>query len=50
MIIIPAIDLKNGKCVRLVQGRKEDQTVFSDDPAAVAQKWADSGAELIQLH
>ncbi len=49
MKIIPAIDLKNGKCVRLVQGRKEDQTVFSDDPAAIAQKWADSGAELIHV-
>lgn len=49
MKIIPAIDLKNGKCVRLAQGRKEDQTIFSDDPAAVAQKWADSGAELIHV-
>jgi phosphoribosylformimino-5-aminoimidazole carboxamide ribotide isomerase len=49
MIIIPAVDIKNGKCVRLVQGRKEDETVFSDDPAAMAQKWAKAGAELIHV-
>ena len=49
MIIIPAVDIKNGKCVRLVQGRKEDETVYSDDPAAMAQKWALAGAELIHV-
>jgi len=49
MIIIPAVDIKNGKCVRLVQGRREDETVFSTDPAAMAQKWADAGAELIHV-
>ena len=49
MKIIPAIDLKNGKCVRLVQGRKEDQTIFSENPAAVAKKWANAGAELIHV-
>ena len=49
MIIIPAVDIKNGKCVRLVQGRKEDETVFSDDPAAMAEKWAKAGAELIHV-
>ena len=49
MKIIPAIDLKNGKCVRLVQGRKEDQTIFSENPVAVAKKWADAGAELIHV-
>ncbi len=49
MIIIPAVDIKNGKCVRLVQGRKEDETVFSDNPAAMAQKWAQAGAELIHV-
>jgi len=37
MLIIPAIDLKDGKCVRLKQGRMEDDTVFSDDPVATAQ-------------
>jgi phosphoribosylformimino-5-aminoimidazole carboxamide ribotide isomerase len=49
MIIIPAVDIKNGKCVRLIQGRQEDETVFSDDPAAMAQKWAKMGAELIHV-
>ena len=49
MIIIPAIDIKGGKCVRLVQGRKDDETVFSDDPAAMAEKWAHAGAELIHV-
>ena len=49
MIIIPAVDIKNGKCVRLVQGRKEDETVFSDDPSAMAEKWAQAGAELIHV-
>ncbi len=49
MIIIPAIDLKDGKCVRLLQGRAEDVTVYSDDPVATAERWAASGAELIHL-
>ncbi len=49
MIIIPAIDLKDGKCVRLLQGRAEDVTVYSDDPAETARRWATSGAELIHL-
>ena len=39
MLLIPAIDLKDGKCVRLRQGNMEDETVFSNDPAAMAQKW-----------
>ncbi len=49
MLIIPAVDIKNGKCVRLVQGRKEEETVFSDDPAAMARKWEQAGAELIHV-
>ena len=49
MIIIPAVDIKDGKCVRLLQGRMEDETVFSDDPAAMAQRWASAGAELIHV-
>jgi phosphoribosylformimino-5-aminoimidazole carboxamide ribotide isomerase len=49
MRIIPAIDLKDGKCVRLAQGRAEDMTVYSDDPASTARKWVDAGAELIHL-
>ncbi|MCK4911853.1 MAG: 1-(5-phosphoribosyl)-5-[(5-phosphoribosylamino)methylideneamino]imidazole-4-carboxamide isomerase [Thermodesulfovibrionales bacterium] len=49
MLIIPAIDLKEGKCVRLLQGRAEDVTVYSDNPAATAERWKDAGAELIHL-
>ena len=49
MIIIPAIDLKGGKCVRLLQGREQDVTVYSDDPVATAKRWADTGAELIHI-
>ncbi len=44
MILIPAIDLKQGQCVRLRQGRMEDSTVFSDDPVAMAGKWVEQGA------
>lgn len=49
MLLIPAIDLKEGKCVRLRQGRMEDDTVFSDDPVAVAEKWVEQGARRIHL-
>ncbi|WP_028007420.1 1-(5-phosphoribosyl)-5-[(5-phosphoribosylamino)methylideneamino]imidazole-4-carboxamide isomerase [Solimonas flava] len=49
MLLIPAIDLKGGQCVRLRQGRMNDATVFSDDPAAVAKRWADEGAERIHV-
>ncbi len=49
MIVIPAIDLKDGKCVRLLQGRKEDVTVYSDDPAAMAKHWESLGAELLHV-
>jgi phosphoribosylformimino-5-aminoimidazole carboxamide ribotide isomerase len=49
MLIIPAIDLKNGKCVRLVQGRMQDETVYSDDPEAVARRWAQAGARLLHV-
>ena len=49
MIIIPAIDLKGGKCVRLLQGRMDAETVFSDEPTVMAQKWQDGGAELIHV-
>ena len=48
MVILPAIDLKDGKCVRLRQGRAEDLTVYSDDPVAQARAWLAQGAE--QLH
>ena len=49
MIIIPAVDIKNGKCVRLFQGRMDEETVFSDDPAAMAKRWEDEGAEIIHV-
>lgn len=49
LMIIPAVDLKNGKCVRLLQGRMEDETVFSDDPAAMAVQWDQAGAEVIHV-
>ncbi len=49
MLIIPAIDLKNGKCVRLRQGRMEDETVFSDDPVAMAGHWYHLGARRLHL-
>lgn len=49
MIIIPAIDIKNGRCVRLFQGRMDQETVFSDDPAAMAERWVDEGAQLIHV-
>ncbi|HIE26023.1 TPA: 1-(5-phosphoribosyl)-5-[(5-phosphoribosylamino)methylideneamino]imidazole-4-carboxamide isomerase [Candidatus Poribacteria bacterium] len=49
MLVIPAIDLRDGKCVRLLQGRLEDETVFSDDPVAMALRWQSEGAELLHL-
>lgn len=49
MLIIPAIDLKNGKCVRLLQGRAEDSTIYSDNPAETARKWQALGAQLIHI-
>jgi phosphoribosylformimino-5-aminoimidazole carboxamide ribotide isomerase len=49
MLIIPAIDLKDGHCVRLRQGVMEDATVFSNDPAAMAQTWLSRGARRLHL-
>ena len=49
MLLIPAIDLKDGKCVRLRQGRMDDNTVFSDDPVAVAGRWVAAGAQRLHL-
>ncbi|RMV66100.1 imidazole-4-carboxamide isomerase, partial [Pseudomonas syringae pv. pisi] len=48
-MIIPAIDLKDGACVRLRQGRMEDSTVFSDDPVAMAAKWVEGGCRRLHL-
>ena len=49
MLIIPAIDLKDGACVRLRQGEMDDSTVFSDDPVATAQRWVDAGCRRLHL-
>lgn len=49
MIVIPAIDLKEGKCVRLEQGLMDKDTVFNDNPGAQAKAWQDQGAELLHI-
>lgn len=49
MLIIPAIDLKDGQCVRLRQGRMEENTVFSNDPIAMAKQWITSGARRLHI-
>ena len=47
--IIPAVDVKGGRCVRLVQGRADAETVFSDDPVAMARRWQDAGARRLHV-
>lgn len=49
MIIYPAIDLKDGQCVRLVQGKKEDKTVYSDTPGNMARSFQDQGAQFLHV-
>lgn len=49
MLVIPAIDLRNGKCVRLVQGKAGTETIFSDDPVDVAINWQEKGAKFLHL-
>ena len=49
MLVIPAIDLKDGQCVRLRQGDMDDSTVFSDDPVATAEQWAREGARRLHM-
>ncbi len=49
MLLIPAIDLKGGKCVRLRQGHMDDVTVFDDDPVAVAVRWLEQGATRLHV-
>lgn len=49
MLLIPAIDLKDGHCVRLRQGDLDEVTVFSEDPAAMAAQWLDQGAQRLHL-
>jgi phosphoribosylformimino-5-aminoimidazole carboxamide ribotide isomerase len=49
VIVVPAIDLRGGRCVRLHQGRRDRETVFSDDPVAVALQWKELGAERLHV-
>jgi phosphoribosylformimino-5-aminoimidazole carboxamide ribotide isomerase len=49
MIVFPAIDLRQGRCVRLRQGRANDETVYDDDPAAVARRWVAQGAPWLHV-
>lgn len=49
MLIIPAIDLKDGQCVRLMQGNMHQATVYSNDPAAMARQWQDQGAHMLHV-
>ncbi|MDX1764869.1 MAG: 1-(5-phosphoribosyl)-5-[(5-phosphoribosylamino)methylideneamino]imidazole-4-carboxamide isomerase [bacterium] len=49
MIVIPAIDLKEGRCVRLIQGDMNQETVYSDNPVAMARHWENQGAELLHV-
>ncbi|MDF2875661.1 MAG: hisA, partial [Sporomusa sp.] len=49
MIIYPAIDIRGGRCVRLTEGRFDQETVFADNPAEMALKWATAGAEYLHV-
>lgn len=49
MLVIPAIDIKGGKCVRLAQGKMDQETVYSTNPVEVAKKWQSMGAEVLHL-
>jgi phosphoribosylformimino-5-aminoimidazole carboxamide ribotide isomerase len=49
MMVIPAVDLRGGRCVRLTQGRPDAETVFSDDPVATARAWVESGAPRLHV-
>lgn len=49
MLIIPAIDIKNGKCVRLTQGDFESEKIYGEDPAAIARQWEEQGAQMLHI-
>jgi len=49
MIVVPAVDIRNGRCVRLIQGDYDREVVFEDDPLDAARRWADAGAELLHV-
>src|SRR5262249_33868108 len=49
MLIIPAIDLKGGKCVRLLRGEMSAETVYGDDPVAIGKRWVEQGAQYLHV-
>ncbi|MGE5544244.1 MAG: HisA/HisF-related TIM barrel protein, partial [Bacillota bacterium] len=49
MLIFPAVDIKDGRCVRLVQGKKEEVTIYSQDPVGMAREWERQGAEWLHV-
>ena len=49
MLIIPAIDIKNGKCVRLSQGKMDEETIYSEDPLEISDKWIEQGAKRLHI-
>ncbi|MFW6074880.1 MAG: 1-(5-phosphoribosyl)-5-[(5-phosphoribosylamino)methylideneamino]imidazole-4-carboxamide isomerase [Chloroflexota bacterium] len=49
MLVIPAIDIRGGKCVRLLRGDYDQETVYDDNPVAVARRWRDAGAQMIHI-
>jgi phosphoribosylformimino-5-aminoimidazole carboxamide ribotide isomerase len=49
MIVFPAIDLREGRCVRLVQGEPDDETVYGEDPVAIARRWVEAGAQWLHV-
>jgi len=49
MLVLPAIDIKSGRCVRLYQGKADRETVYSEDPTAMARRWEGEGAEYLHL-
>ncbi len=49
MLVIPAIDLRQGKCVRLVHGDEKNETIYSDDPVRMARHWVAQGAQRIHV-
>jgi phosphoribosylformimino-5-aminoimidazole carboxamide ribotide isomerase len=49
MIVFPAVDLRGGRCVRLIQGEPEDETVYGEDPVAIAERWVAAGAQWLHV-
>lgn len=49
MMLIPAIDIKGGRCVRLRQGKMDEETVFGEDPVVISDQWVEAGARRLHL-